>query len=250
MLSVLVGVPVRYAVGESAKYSRYEIIVGWKYPQNHPPGYLCAVNFLTGVLLGLAVACGANLFPGMLNMTGVSVSLRAGRKTGYIFSAGMACALTSQAALAVFFANYLASHPNVLVFFRQWAVLLFLVLAVYFFFKGYRARLSGLPIFDRPYHGPPFLRGVMLALMNFLTVPYFFAVGGWLLSDGHLSGDSASRTAFILGAGAGAMLIFGGYVRLADWIHRKAIFLTRNINFVLSALLLILAVVQAMRNSL
>ncbi|WP_116126543.1 LysE family transporter [Lewinella sp. IMCC34183] len=202
---------------------------------------------LHAVLLGLAAAAGATFFPGMLNMTSVNVSLRAGRRAGYRFAAGMATALLFQAGLAVFFADYLTTHPSVLGNLRQWAVPVFLVLAVFFLLKGLRARVAEAAPGDRPYHGSPFLRGVALAVMNLMTVPYFFTISGWLLANGTLTATSVARLGFSVGAGAGALVIFGAYARLAEWMQRKALFLTRNINFLLGGLLALLALVQGVR---
>ena len=205
------------------------------------------MDFLTALLLGLVASTAATWFPGLLNMNSVSVALRAGRRAGYVFGAGMTLAFTAQAALAVFFASYFAAHPSILTFMRQWAVLVLLVLAAFFLVKGFRAQFQHQDPADRPYTGSPLVRGIALALMNLLTVPYFFAVCGWLLSDGYLQSDLSSRTAFTLGAGAGAMLIFGAYARSARWMQRRARFLTRNINFLLGGILTVLAVVQGMR---
>ncbi len=207
------------------------------------------MGFLTAVLLGLAAAAGATFFPGMLNMSSVSVSLRAGRRAGYLFAAGMATAFTAQAALAVFFANYFATHPSILLFMKQWAVLVFLVLAAFFLLKGFRARAAA-SAENQPYHGNPFVRGTVLALMNLLTIPYFFALCGWMLSSHYMQGDLISRLGFTGGAGAGALVIFGAYARLANWFNRRAHFLTRNINFLLGAILVVLAVVQGYRTYL
>ena len=202
---------------------------------------------LTAALLGLAAAAGATFFPGMLNMTSVNVSLRAGRRAGYTFAAGMATAFTAQAGLAVFFANYFTTNPSIIGYMKQWAVPTFLVLAGFFVIKGVRGRVAEAAPGERPYHGSPFVRGVALALMNLLTVPYFFAVSGWLLSSGQLAGTPPARLVFTLAAGAGAMLIFGAYARMAHWMQREAFFLTRNINFLLGGLLTILAIAQGIR---
>ncbi len=210
-------------------------------------GYLCGVESLTAVLLGLAAAVGATLFPGMLNMTSVNVSLRAGRRAGYAFATGMAVTFTAQAGLAVIFANYFTNHPTIIGTMKQWAIPTFLLLAAFFLVKGIRGRVAEVLPDDRPYHGSPFLRGALLAFMNLLTLPYFFAVGGWLLADGYLAGSPAARLAFTLAAGAGAWAIFGAYARGARWMQREARFLTRNINFLLGGLLAILALVQGIR---
>ena len=202
---------------------------------------------ITAVVLGLAAAAGATFFPGMLNMTSVNVSLRAGRRAGYAFSAGLAAAFTAQAGIAVFFADYFTSHPGIIGHLKQWAVPMFAFLAVFFLVKGYRGYVARESPEDRPYHGSPFVRGAVLAVMNLLTVPYFFAVSGWLLAHGTLAGGGIARVAFTFGAGFGSLVIFGAYARLADWIHRKALFLTRNMNFLLGGLLALLALVQGIR---
>lgn len=206
--------------------------------------YLWLVEVLTGLLFGLAAAAGATLFPGMQNMANVGVSLRAGRQAGYAFAAGLSVVFTIQAAVAVYFANALSRHPSIIAFMKQWAAFVFLFLAAVFLLKGFRARR--LPV-ARPYQGIPFVRGMLLAGMNFLVIPYFFAISGYLLGDGYLDHGAASSTAFILAAGAGAMTVYRAYARGAHWIDRKAHFLTRNINFLLGGLLIILALVQGGR---
>ncbi len=205
------------------------------------------MDTLTAVSIGFLAATVATIFPGLLNMSAVSVSLRAGRATAYRFALGMALTFATQAGLAVFFANFFTRHPHVTLLMREWAVAVFAVLACFFIVKGIQAKRSALPRRRVEYGGRPLLKGAGLAMMNLLTVPFFFAICGWLLADGLLAGSGTARTGFTLGAGAGAMFCFGGYVRLADWMDRRAVFLTRNINFLMGGLLVILAVVQGVR---
>ncbi|PPK88320.1 threonine/homoserine/homoserine lactone efflux protein [Neolewinella xylanilytica] len=199
------------------------------------------------MLLGLAAAAGATLLPGMLNMTSVNVSLRAGRRTAYIFALGMATTVLLQAGIAVFFAGFLNDHALVVDALRQCAILVFLFLSAFFLFKGIRARVAEASQPDRPYRGSPFLRGTLLAVMNLLTVPYFFATSGWFLANGSLHDTALARIVFAGSAGVGALVIFMGYARAAHWMHRNARFVTRNINYLLSGLLLVLAVAQGLR---
>ena len=218
-----------------------------KCSQKPAAGYLCGVESLNAVLLGLVTAAGATLFPGMLNMTSVNVSLRAGRRAGYFFALGMAVTLALQAGVAIFFARYLTAHPVVLDTLRQWAILVFLCLSAFFLLKGYRAQVAEARRFERPYRGSPFVRGSILAVMNLLTIPYFFAVSGWLLAGEFLSTSAGDRLLFAVSAGVGALVIFMAYARLAEWMYRNARFFTRHINYFLSGLLLVLAVAQGIR---
>ena len=225
----------------------FPIASAGKCSQKPAAGYLCGVESLNALFLGLVTAAGATLFPGMLNMTSVNVSLRAGRRAGYLFALGMAVTLGLQAAVAIFFARYLTAHPFVLDTLRQWAILVFLCLSAFFLVKGYRAQVAEASRYERPYRGSPFLRGGILAVMNLLTIPYFFAVSGWLLAGGYLSPGGAQRVLFAVSAGVGALCIFMAYARMAEWMYRNAQFFTRHINYFLSGLLLVLALAQGIR---
>lgn len=205
------------------------------------------MEILLALLIGLATAAGAVLFPGMLNMTAVSTSLRAGRRAGYRFASGLSSMLTLQAGVAIIFADFLVAHPGIIEGMKRWAIVIFGTLAVFFLIKGWRVQHADIAAEDRPYHGSPFWRGVAMAVMNFLTLPYFFAVGGWLIADGYLASALAPKVFFTVGAGLGSLTIFGAYARLADWIKRNALFLTRNINYILGGLFVVLAVAQGIR---
>ena len=205
------------------------------------------MELFTAALTGLAVAAGGTLFPGMLNMTAVSTALRAGRRAGFRFAAGMASTFMVQAGIAIFFAEWLTRHPQVITGMKQWAIVIFITLAGFFLWKALRARAAEVPADERPYYGSPYVRGIGMALMNFLTLPYCFALGGWLISDGYLDTTLWAKFGFTWGAGAGAMVIFGTYARMAEWIRANAAYFTRNINFILSGLFVVLTLVQGGR---
>jgi threonine/homoserine/homoserine lactone efflux protein len=205
------------------------------------------VEFLTALFIGLAAAAGGTLFPGMLNMTAVSTSLTAGVRAGYLFAGGLAATFMLQAGVSIFFAKYLSQNPGIIEGMKQWAIVIFLGLAIFFTVQGFRARAARKAEIEKPYKGGPFINGMILAAMNFLTVPYFFALGGWLIADGYLAVSAGSKAAFTLGAGSGSLLVFGGYARLSDWISRNAAYFTRNINFFLGGLFVLLACIQGMR---
>ncbi len=205
------------------------------------------MDLLTALLLGIIAVFLATFFPGMLNMTVVSTSLRVGRRAGYRFVAGLSLVLTLQAGIAMIFADYLANHPGIITGMKQWAVLIFLTLAIVFLGKGYRIYRKREEPEDQPYHGSPFWRGAGMAVANFLTLPYFFAAGGWLLSSGYLGNGLGEKLLFTTGAGIGSALIFGTYAKMAEWIRNHAEFLTRNINFILGGLFALLALIQGVR---
>lgn len=203
--------------------------------------YLCAVSLLIALLIGLPAGLFATCFPGMLNMTAVATSLRAGRRKGIHFAAGLSAMFCLQVAVAMGFADYLAEHPAILRTLEGYATYVFALLAVFFAVKGWRARRTRLAT-DANYKGSAFLRGMGMALMNLLTIPFFFALGGYLIAEGYLDESLPARLFFALGAGAGALLNFNLYARSARWIESNVAVVSRNINFFLAGLFLVLAV--------
>lgn len=205
------------------------------------------VNTLIGLLIGIAVGVFATWFPGMLNMQSVATSLRAGRRKGFLFSGGLAVALATQVGITIIFAKFLAIHPEFIEFLKQSAIFLFCLLAVVFIIKGFRAREARKAEINKPYKGGPFWRGVGMGTMNLLNIPLFMAIGGWLSAAGYLPLGFWPRNAYVLGAGAGAMGVFSGYVIAAEWFNRRAAVFTRNINFFIGGFFILLVIIQGVQ---
>ncbi len=205
------------------------------------------VETLTGLLVGLGTGVFITWFPGMLNMQVVATGCRADKQRAYQFSAGLATVIGAQTTLAVFFAGALTRNPIILTSLKEWAIPLFIVLAVVFILKGFRARAARKAQIDQPYKGGPFWRGLMMSMMNVLNIPFILAIAGWLMAAGYLASGFWPRLAYIPGTALGALFIFFLYARLAEWISEHAAFFTRNINFFLGGLFVLLAAIQAWR---
>lgn len=209
--------------------------------------YLCGVELLTAFLVGVGTGVFITWFPGMLNMQAVATSVRVGRRRAYLFSAGLATVISAQTILAVLFADVLTGNPRIIPAIKEWAIPLFLVLAAVFTWKGYRAREARKADEERPYKGGPFWRGIMMSSMNVLNIPLIFALAGFLMSEGLLSRAFLPRLIYVPGTTLGAFLVFLLYARLSGWISRNMALFTRNINFFIGGLFVVLAVVQAMQ---
>jgi threonine/homoserine/homoserine lactone efflux protein len=212
-----------------------------------PEFYLCGVEILNGFLVGLGTGVFITWFPGMLNMQAVATSVRAGERKAYAFSGGLAVVIGAQTALGVLFADLLTRNPAVIAGIKSWAIPLFLILAAVFTWKGFRARAARRAEIERPYKGGPFWRGMMMSSMNILNIPLIFAIAGWLIGDGYLSRDFLPRLAYVPGTALGTLGVFFLYVLSADWISKHAAYFTRNINFFLGGLFVLLAVIQAIQ---
>lgn len=198
----------------------------------------------------MAASTGAVLPPGMLNMAVATTSLEAGKRAGFTFAAGVVTVFLAQTTIAIVGVNYLRTNPDIVELLSWWAIPVLLFLALYFFVKWYRERHADKSVQEQREEKEikhPYLEGLSVSLMNFLAIPYFFAIGSWLMADDLLQPDVAAKALFVVGAAAGAMGILSAYAGGAKWIDRHAHTITRNIHLLVGLLFVVLAGVQGWR---
>ncbi len=89
-------------------------------------------------LLGLLFAFIGVIPPGMLNMSAAKISLKEGHVRGFVFSIGVCVAVGVQTYLALIFAKYLNQHPDVVDVLKRVALVLFVLISIYFFLLAKR----------------------------------------------------------------------------------------------------------------
>lgn len=198
------------------------------------------MDFINPFFFGFLLTTVGISLPGMVNMTAVSISIKRGMPAGLRYSAGAATTIFFQAYIAVAFAGYLGKHPEVFTYIRTASVAIFLTLAFFFF---YQAR-QGKEVQSSQRKGRPYLLGVGVAGMNALNIPYFFTMGALLKAEGLISLHAPYHLFFISGLALGAVTLLAAYARFAQFILLRANYFARNLNYFLSGLFLVLAVVQ------
>ena len=208
------------------------------------------MDYLYAFLLGLASPVGAVLMPGMLNMSVANTSLDAGKWAGVRYAAGITTVFFVQAAIAIIGANYLRNNPDILELLSWWAIPVLGFLAAYFLFKWYQEHRSEKTVEEQREEATvdkPYAAGVSLAFMNFLAIPYYFAIGSWLMSDDVLSTAVIAKCLFVAGAAVGCMGILTGFAFGAKWIDAHAHYVTQHFHLLIGGLFVVLAGVQSYR---
>ena len=198
---------------------------------------------MNNVLLGIAFAAIGVALPGLINMTSVSMTLKHGIKGGIYYSAGASATIFIQALIAVSFAGYLANHLEVFTSIRKVAILIFLILSIFFFCSALNPKVKE----SSKKQGPAFLVGMAVAALNILNIPYYFTSGTFLEASDLVELELPMGLLFVGGLSIGAFLGLLAYAYFAQYISRKAHYFVRNLNYFLSGLFLILAVVQAVQ---
>ncbi|WP_116127145.1 LysE family transporter [Lewinella sp. IMCC34183] len=205
---------------------------------------------LTAFFLGLLSSFGAVLPPGMLNLSVATCSLEAGRNKAIRYAAGISVVYFVQTAVAIVGANYLRQNPDILDLLSWWAIPVLAFLAAYFFFKWWREQHADVSVEEQRERDDvvnPFLEGISRSLLNFLAIPYNFALGSWLMSDGILDVSVAAKSLFVAGGAAGAMGLLTAYAFGARWIDNHAHVLTRHVHLIVGSLFVLLAGIQTYR---
>jgi len=194
--------------------------------------------------LGFVMAYLSLVPPGMLNMTAVRTAIEKGYTSGRWFSLGAALVVIPQAFVALVFAKFFAQHPEVVERLNYAGVVVLFVLSVAFFLQA-RKKFKGE---GKKRKGKSFVVGMLMSTMNMLAIPFYLVLTSVLENRGMLMTEQPFINLFVTGVFLGAFALFMTYVRFADVIQKRAQFIARNINYILSALFLVLGILTFFKN--
>ncbi|WP_117885541.1 LysE family translocator [Aureibaculum luteum] len=195
------------------------------------------------LFLGLISAFLGLLAPGMLNMTAVRTTIEQGKRAGVVFSAGASVVVFIQASIALVFANYLSQNPNVFNHLKIAAIIVFFILALFFFIQARKTFNAE----GKSKKGNLFFIGMLMSAINMLAIPFYFGLTTYFEVNGQLIMEQPYIILFIIGAGLGSFALFFLYVFFASLITRRAKFIATNINYILSGLFFILGIIAFLK---
>ncbi|HEU4497311.1 MAG TPA: LysE family transporter, partial [Flavobacterium sp.] len=129
----------------------------------------------SALLWGFFLSAVGVALPGLINMTAAKISVRDGRARAVYFSLGATFIVFFQTYIAVAFAKFINSRPDVIHILQEIGLAVFGLLAVYFFFIAKKPKLKEEAIKVRTKSGRFFL-GMLLSALNFFPVPYYVFV--------------------------------------------------------------------------
>lgn len=195
------------------------------------------MELLQTIFLAILVAFLGFSPPGMLNMTALKISLEHPGQQALRFVLGASSVIFIQALIAVSFAKFLAKNPALVHYLSYAAIGVFLLLA-YFFYRQARRKIQ---LKLKGSGTQSYWAGFSMAWMNMLAIPFFLGYSTILKAKGVLETQAPHNWLFAFGAMAGAFMLFMLYVSFARLIQQRVQFIARNINYILSALFLVLA---------
>lgn len=200
------------------------------------------MNITFVFFLGLFFAMIGVIPPGLLNMTVAKISLKEGHVRGIVFSAGVCVIVLFQTYIASIFARYLSMHPEVIGILRAVALVLFILITIYFLFLAKSAPKQQIePKIKSKYSR--FFQGMLLSVINVFPIPYQAYMTITLASFGWMTFERTSIMAYVVGAVTGTFVTLYMYIFFFDKIKEKSFTSQKNMNRIIGAITGIISVV-------
>ncbi|MEM7381771.1 MAG: LysE family transporter [Bacteroidota bacterium] len=188
----------------------------------------------------------ATVPPGLLNMNAAKTSVEKGKLNGVIFSLGVSTMIMTQAYVAVLISKFLYRNPEVIDVLLKVAIAVFAFFAVYFFVSAKRRKKQKIKIVKVSKKNS-FFKGMLLAALNLLTIPYYAGLNAMWNASGWIKFELWDIAVFILAAGCGTFSVLYLYTVYFNKLEAKTHAFSRNSNYILSALMLVLLVITIIR---
>nr|WP_298996925.1 LysE family transporter [uncultured Allomuricauda sp.] len=197
-------------------------------------------------LITFLAAFVASAPPGLLNVNAAKTSVEKGKANGVIFGLGVAFMVMCQTYISVRIAKYLSRNPEIIGMLLKTAVVVFAILAIFFFVKG-KKQSNTSKEFVEVKKRSSFTKGLFLAAINVLTIPYYSGLNTLFHSQGFMDYQVIDEVIFILAAGMGTFLVMYLYAFYFNKMEQKTNRFSKNSNYILSALMLVLLMITLMK---
>lgn len=188
----------------------------------------------------------ATVPPGLLNMNAAKTSVKKGKLNGVIFSVGVSVMIMMQAYVAVLISKFLFRNPEAIDLLLKIAIGVFAIFAVYFYISAKREDSHQMKMVKTSKKNS-FFKGMFLAALNLLSIPYYSGLNAMWNASGWIKFEVWDIAVFILAAGCGTFSVLYLYTVYFNKLEAKTHRFSKNSNYVLSALMLILLVITFIR---
>ena len=203
-------------------------------------------HLLTLFFATFSAAFMATVPPGLLNMNAAKISVEKGRTNGIIFSLGVSTMIIIQAYISVMISKFLFKNPEIIDLLLKIALIVFAFFAVYFFVKAKKKKRNR-PKIVKVSKKNSFFKGILLAALNLLTIPYYSGLNAMWNASGWIKFQFRDIATFILAAGCGTFTVLYLYTVYFTKLETKNNRFSKNSNYILSALMMVLLVITLIR---
>lgn len=210
------------------------------------------MEIILPLLLGIVISAAGIMLPGLINMTAAKIAIKEGRRRAVVFALGATTIVFFQTYIAVSFAKFINSRPDIIYMLEETGLIIFSALTIFFLFiaKKKKPKANKDLIKQHSYTGNYFL-GALLSALNFFPIPYYVFVSISLSSNGYFYFTPLFVFLFVMGVVVGSFSVFYLYIVFFKKIEHKTNFFMQNINYLLGSvtgLISIVTLIKIFRN--
>ena len=192
-------------------------------------------------ILGLFFAFIGVIPPGMLNMTAAKISLKEGHVRGFVYSIGVCIIVGAQTYLATIFAKYLNQHPDVIDILKRVALVIFILISVYFFLVA-KSDANVEKEYASKSKKSRFFQGLLMSALNVFPIPYQAYIVTTLVSYQWLTLDKLAVGSYVAGAISGTFIALYIYILFFDKIKNSNITSPKRMNYSIGIITAIISI--------
>ena len=196
-------------------------------------------------IFGFSTSFLGMVFPSMLNMTTVKISIERGKINALKFALGVSIIVLIQSYSAVFFTKYLEEHPAFILTLQKVALVIFALLSFYFY-KEYKREKKITSEFKQKCKDT-FLIGLFLSAINMFAIPFYYGITTALNSFGWMKLTQNNILLFVIGSAIGTFMILYSYSNFAKILNKENKVKSNKISLVLSVLTGVLAIITMIK---
>lgn len=201
------------------------------------------MGILLHFFLGFITSFLGTLFPSMLSLTTVKISIRESKKKAVAFAAGVSTIVIVQAYIAVAFSKILLSNPMYLDTLQKIGVFVFALLSIFFFRQAIRSKKGVSNPNGRKVKG--FVTGMIFSLLNMFAIPFYVGVTSTLVMMHLYEFGLVNNLIFVLGSAFGTFTLMFLYAGLAKKIEKRMIWLANQMDLFLGIVIGLAAILNA-----
>ncbi|MNK14917.1 LysE type translocator [compost metagenome] len=210
------------------------------------------MEIILPLFLGIIISAVGITLPGLINMTAAKISLKEGRQRAVIFALGATTVVFFQTYIAVSFAKFINSRPDIIYILEEAGLIIFVTLTIFFFFiakkKKKKKEKEVVKLGSRVGN---FFLGALLSALNFFPIPYYVFVSVSLSKHNYFHFTPLFIFLFVIGVVVGSFSVFYLYIVFFKKIEHKTDFFMENINYILGSvtgLISIITIIKMIRN--
>lgn len=210
------------------------------------------MDIVLPLILGIVISAAGIMLPGLINMTAAKISLKEGRRRAVVFALGATTVVFFQTYIAVSFAKFINSRPDIIEILEETGLVIFTLLTIFFLFIAKKKKpTKGKALTKHSSYTGNYFLGALLSALNFFPIPYYVFVSISLSANGHFLFTPLFVFLFVMGVVVGSFGVFYLYIVFFKKIEHKTDFFMQNINYLLGSvtgLVSIITLIKILRN--